>query len=181
MESRLYKKYKQEVVPALKQELGLKNVMQVPKVLKVTLNVGYGRHLKENAVIENIEKTLKMVTGQKPVHNKSTKSISNFKIREGMNIGISVTLRGARMYDFLDKLVSITLPRVRDFRGISPKSFDRQGNYSLGFKEQVAFAEVSNESADKVHGLQIVINTSAHNQKEGLLLLEKLGFPFKKD
>jgi len=180
MESRLYTQFKTQIVPALKQEFGLKSVMQVPKISKVTLNVGYGKNVKDNAFVENVEKTLANISGQKPVHNKSTKSISNFKTREGMNIGVSVCLRGKRMYDFLDKLVSIALPRVRDFRGISSKSFDRQGNYSLGFKEQIAFPEVKSEALDKVHGLQVVITTTAKNKEQGLALLTKLGFPFQK-
>jgi large subunit ribosomal protein L5 len=175
----LLTQYTTKVIPALKAEFGYKNVMQVPKVSKVTLNIGYGRQHKDKAFIENIEKTLTVISGQKPVHNKSKKSISNFKIREGLPIGISVTLRGARMYDFLYKLIHITLPRVRDFRGIGPKSFDAQGNYSFGFKESIAFPEVVVESIDKIHGLQVVITTTARDKKEGRALLAGLGFPFK--
>lgn len=181
MESRLYTKYKKEIVPALQKELGYGNALQVPKLVKVVLNVGYGRQVKEAAFIDNVTETLKAISGQKPIHNKSKKSISNFKIREGQNIGASVTLRGKRMYDFIDKLISITFPRVRDFRGISPKSFDKQGNYSIGFKEHIAFPEIKSDAVDKLHGLQIVINTTAKDPTEGLALLEKLGFPFKKD
>lgn len=181
MESRLYKKYKEEVVPALREEFGYKNIMQVPKIVKITLNVGFGKHAKENSFIENVEKTLSGISGQKPVRNKATKSISNFKIREGMEIGASVTLRGKRMYDFIDKLVNITMPRVRDFRGINPKSFDKNGNYSIGFKENIAFPEIKSDAIDQIHGLQVVINTTAKNKKEGYALLEKIGFPFKKD
>jgi len=181
MESRLHKKFIKEIVPALKVELGLKNVMEVPKLKKAVINVGYGRNTKDVAFIENITKTLTAISGQKPVHNKSTKSISNFKIREGMNIGASVTLRGNRMYHFIDKLVNLTLPRVRDFRGISKKSFDKQGNYTLGFKEHMAFPEIKVDAIDKIHGLEVVINTSAKNKEQGLALLEKLGFPFQKD
>ena len=162
-------------------QLGYKNILQVPKLVKVVLNVGYGRQVKETAFVENIGETLKAISGQKPIQNKAKKSISNFKIREGMNIGASVTLRGKRMYDFIDKLVSITFPRVRDFRGISPKSFDKQGNYSIGFKEHIAFPEIKSDAVDKLHGLQIVINTTAENKTAGLALLGKLGFPFKKD
>lgn len=179
MESRLYKKYRTEIVPALKEKLGLRNVMQVPKLTKVVLNVGYGRFVKEAALVEVVEDTLRVISGQKPVHNKSRKSISNFKIREGMNIGASVTLRGKKMYDFVDKLVSITLPRVRDFRGLSRKSFDQRGNYCVGFKEHNAFPEVKVESMDKLHGLEVVVCTSAKNREEGAALLEQLGFPFK--
>lgn len=179
MSSVLATQYKEQVVPALKEQFGYKNVMQVPKIEKVTINVGYGRKHKDKAYIENVEQTLKSISGQQPLHNKATKSISNFKIREGMDIGCSVTLRGDAMYDFLYKLVHVTLPRVRDFRGISRKSFDRQGNYSLGITENIAFPEVTVESIDKIHPLQIVITTSAENREEGSALLEKLGFPFR--
>ena len=180
MESRLYKIYKEKVVPALKEEFGYKNVMQVPKIEKVTLNVGYGRFIKDGAYIENVTDSLRRITGQNPTQNKAKKSISNFKIREGNEIGTSVTLRGKRMYDFLDKMVSIALPRVKDFKGISSKSFDRQGNYSIGFKEQLAFPEIKSDAIDKTHGLQVVISTTAHNKEEGFALLKHLGFPFKK-
>jgi len=179
--SRLYEQYKKEIVPALKEAFGYTNVMEVPKVESVTVNVGYGRHNKDKNFISNVEHTLATITGQKPVHNKARLSISNFKLREGTPIGASVTLRGKRMYDFLDKLISIDLPRVRDFRGLNPKAFDRQGNYSLGLKENIAFPEINVETSDKIHGLQIVVKTSAANQEEGFSLLEKLGFPFKKD
>jgi len=178
MDSRLYKKIQTEVLPALKQELGLKNIMQVPRILKVVVNVGYGRHAKENAFIENVERTLTAITGQKPMHNKATKAISNFKTRAGMPIGCSVTLRGKRMYDFVDKLVSVTFPRMKDFRGISPKAFDRQGNYTIGFKENIAFPEIKADAIDKIHGLQVIISTSAKNREQGLALLTKVGFPF---
>jgi len=179
MKSRLYQQYKEKVVPHLKETLGYKNVMQVPKLSKVTLNVGYGRQAKEAVFVENVEKTLTAITGQKPVHNKAKKSISNFKIRQGQGIGASVTLRDKRMYDFIDKLVNVTLPRVRDFRGISPKSFDKQGNYTLGLKENIAFPEITSDTLDKIHGLEIVINTTAKNREEGFALLKALGFPFK--
>ena len=180
MESRLKKQYREQVVPALKEQFGYKNIMQVPKLEKIVLNVGYGRNLKDAGFIENIEKTLRAITGQSPVHNKAKKSISNFKIREGMKVGISVTLRGQKMYDFIDKLTSVTLPRVRDFRGINPKSFDKTGNFTLGFKEHIAFPEIKGDSIEKIHGLEVIINTSANTKEEGQALLEKLGFPFKK-
>jgi len=180
MESRLYKIYKDKVVPAMKEEFGFKNVMQVPKIKKVTVNVGYGRNRSEASFVNNVKETLQAITGQKPVVNKAKKSISNFKIREGMDVGVSVILRGQRMYEFVDKLVSITLPRVRDFRGISPKAFDRQGNYTIGLSEHIAFPEIKSDAVEKLHGLQIVITTNAKNKEEGLSLLEKLGFPFKK-
>lgn len=181
MESRLYKKYVKEIVPALKKQLGLKNVMQTPRLKKVVVNVGYGRNAKEQAFIDNIENTLKAITGQKPIHNKSKKSISNFKTRVGMPIGASVTLRGKRMYDFVDKLVSVALPRVRDFRGVSKKGLDKQGNYTLGFNEHLAFPEIKADAVDKIHGLQVIINTTAKDNASGLALLEKMGFPFQKE
>jgi large subunit ribosomal protein L5 len=179
MESRLYTQYKNKAVPALKEVFGYNNIMQVPRVEKVVLNVGYGRHTKDKAYIENVEKTLMAITGQKPVSNKAKKSISNFKIRQGMDVGASVTLRGKRMYDFLDKLANVTFPRVRDFRGISPKAFDKQGNYAIGFKENIAFPEINADAIEKIHGLEVVITTTATNREEGLALLKALGFPFK--
>lgn len=180
MKSQFYKKYKDEVVPALKEKFGYQNIMQVPRIEKVVLNVGYGRHTKDNAFIENAANTLKTVTGQSPVHNKAKKSISNFKVREGTAVGVSVTLRGEKMYDFLQKLVSITFPRVRDFRGISPHSFDKQGNYSVGFKENIAFPEINSDAVERIHGLEVVIQTTATKKEEGFELLKGLGFPFKK-
>mgnify|MGYP001561447622 CR=1 FL=1 len=181
MESRLYTLYKQTVVPALKAERGYRNIMQVPRVSKVVLNVGFGRHAKEEKYIESVERTLSQITGQKPVRNKAKKSISNFKLREGMPVGASVTLRGPRMYDFLDKLVSLTLPRVRDFRGISPTAFDARGNYTLGFKEHLAFAEIAGVDAnDIIHGLEITVATTATSKEDGHALLTHLGFPFRK-
>ncbi|HYE60109.1 MAG TPA: 50S ribosomal protein L5 [Candidatus Kapabacteria bacterium] len=179
MESTLKQQYMKEIVPALKKELGYANVMQVPKLVKVTLNVGYGRHTKDAAYIERVTQTLALVTGQKPVHNKAKKSISNFKTRQGMPIGVSVTLRGTRMYEFIYKFVNLVLPRVRDFRGLSPKSFDREGNYSLGLKENIAFPEITSYTIDGIHGLQVVIHTTAKNKEEGTALLKKLGFPFR--
>lgn len=179
MESALYTHYKQQVVPALKAELGYRNIMQVPRIEKVVLNVGYGRIAKESAQIEKIERTLRLISGQKPVHNKAKKSIANFKMREGMPVGASVTLRGAHMYDFLYKLIHLTLPRVRDFRGISPKSFDGRGNYTLGFKEQLAFSEIGAEGVELIHGLEITVATTAETDAAALALLQKLGFPFR--
>lgn len=174
----LYATYKKTVVPALQKELGLKNVMQVPRVTKVVLNAGIGRFIKESNFIENVEKTLTKITGQKPVRTKAKKAISNFKIREGQEIGVMVTIRGPRMYDFLEKLTKVTFPRVRDFHGISDKAFDRQGNYTIGFKENIAFPEVKMEEIEKIHGLQIIINTNAKDKTQGKALLTHLGFPF---
>lgn len=180
MMSPLLTTYRKEIVPKLMTGLALKNPMQAPRILKVKVNVGYGRHTKENAYIEHVEANLAKMTGQKPVHHKAKKSISNFKIRQGLPIGASVTLRGPMMYDFLYRLVHITLPRVRDFRGISLNSFDRQGNYTIGFKECTAFPEASADTSDKMHGLEVTITTNAKNKEEGRLLLEAFGFPFKK-
>lgn len=176
--STLYEKYKKETVPALQQKMGYKNVMQVPRILKVVLNVGMGRFVKESGYIENVEKTLSKISGQKPLRTKAKKAISNFKIREGQEIGVTVTMRGPRMYQFLEKLLRVTFPRVRDFHGIPLNGFDRQGNYTIGFKENIAFPEVKMEDIEKVHGLQIIINTSAKSKEAGVALLTELGFPF---
>jgi large subunit ribosomal protein L5 len=180
MQVNLYEKYKKEIVPALKKELGLKNVMQVPKIQKIILNAGIGRFVKEPRFIENVENTLSKISGQKPMRTKAKKSISNFKTREGMEIGVAVTLRGVKMYQFLEKLLSITLPRVRDFRGLSEKSFDKNGNYAIGFKENLAFPEIKADELEKIHGLQIIINTNAKNKVAGKALLTHIGLPFVK-
>lgn len=180
MANALYQKFKQELVPALQQTLGYPNPWQVPKVAKVVLNVGYGRFIKEAAFADTVDKTLIKITGQKPVRTKAKKAISNFKIRAGQEIGAIVTLRGTRMYDFLEKLLRVTFPRVRDFHGIPAAGFDGQGNYTVGFKENVAFPEVKMEEIEKIHGLQIIINTTAKNKAEGQALLTALGFPFAK-
>lgn len=180
MQINLYQQYKKEIVPKLMTDLGYKNVNQVPKIAKVVINAGIGRFVKEASYIENVENTLAKITGQKPVRTKAKKAISNFKIREGMDIGVMVTLRGPRMYQFLEKLLNVTFPRMRDFRGITSKAFDRQGNYTIGLKENTAFPEVRQTEIDKMHGLQIIINTTAKNQKEGLALLFAMGFPFAK-
>jgi large subunit ribosomal protein L5 len=180
MSVNLYERYKKEIVPALMKELSLANVMQVPKIKKVVLNAGIGRFVKEPRFIDNVENTLSKISGQKPMRTKAKKSISNFKTREGMEIGVAVTLRGVKMYQFLEKLVSITLPRVRDFRGLSEKSFDKNGNYAIGFKENLAFPEIKAEELEKIHGLQIIINTSAKNKVAGKALLTHIGLPFVK-
>ncbi len=180
MTKNLYEKYKREVVPALKKELGYQNVMQVPKITKVVINVGVGRFIKEAGFIDNVEKTLTKITGQKPVRTCAKKAISNFKIREGQEIGVMVTLHGPRMYHFLEKLLWVTFPRVRDFHGISDKAFDTRGNYTVGFKENIAFPEVKMEEIEKIHGLEVVIVTNAKNKVAGKALLSQLGFPFIK-
>lgn len=180
MSVNLQTKYKKEIVPALKKQFGFSSVMQVPAVKKIVVNSGVGRFVKEASYIENVERTLNAITGQKPVRTKAKKSISNFKIREGMDIGVVVTLRGKRMYEFLEKLLRVTFPRTKDFHGISDKGFDRQGNFTLGFKENMAFPEIKSTEIDKLHGLQIIVNTNAKNKQQGKALLTALGFPFVK-
>lgn len=175
---RLLEKYRKTTVPLFQKELGLTNALSVPKIVKVTLNVGTGKIAKQTEVVEQAGKTLERITGQKPVRTVAKKSIASFKLREGSAIGWKVTLRGRRMYEFLDKLVNISLARVRDFRGLNPKSFDGQGNYTIGFKEQIVFPEVQSDNVQNFHGLEIVVTTSAKNPKEGFLLLKSLGFPF---
>jgi len=172
--------FREEIAPKLEKELGVKNVNAVPKLEKVTLNIGIGSIIqRQGKDFSHIEENLARIAGQKPVITKSRKAISNFKIRDGMPVGLVVTLRGKRMYDFINKLVNITLPRVRDFRGISPKSFDGKGNYSLGFKEHIVFPEIDPDDVLQLHGVQITISTTAKNDKDGIALLKALNFPFK--
>lgn len=174
-------RFKEEIIPELKKTLGIKNIMALPKVVKVTINTGIGSYIKaHNKEYSNIVENITKICGQKPVLRKSKKAISNFKIRQGEILGIAVTLRGKRMYDFLNKLINIVFPRVRDFRGISPKAFDGKGNYSIGFKEHTVFPEISPDDVIKLHGLQVNIITTAKTDKEGFELLKALGFPFKK-
>lgn len=177
----LKEKYQKEIIPQLKEKFSYTNIFLVPKIEKVVINVGFGRHSKEKEYIANIEKTLTKISGQKPVYTKAKKSISSFKIREGMIIGIMVTLHGQRMFDFLDKLINVSFPRVRDFRGISEKSVDKQGNLSIGFKENIAFPEVKVDDINNVHGLEVVIHSTATNKEEGLEMFRLMGFPFKKE
>ena len=177
---RLKELYNSKVVPELMKKYGYKNIMQVPRLEKVVLNVGISSKQKETNLKEVVENTLVKISGQKPVPRKAKKSISSFKIREGNIVGMSVTLRGARMYDFVDKFINVTLPRVRDFRGLSTKSFDGSGNYSIGFREQVAFPEINPADADKLHGLEIVFVMTTKIDSEAKDLLGLLGFPFKK-
>lgn len=175
---RIQAKYQKEVIPILKKELELINALACPKIVKVTLNVGTGKIAKQVDLVEIAGITLEKITGQKPVKTLAKKSIASFKVREGSPIGWKVTLRGRRMYEFVDKLINVTLARVRDFRGLDPKKFDRQGNYTIGFKEQIMFPEVSSENVNAFHGLEVAITTSAKSPKAGLLLLKSLGFPF---
>lgn len=173
--------FKTEIAPKLKEELGLKNVNAVPKVTKITLNVGLGTYIQRyGKEINNVVENLGKISGQKAVITKARKSISNFKIREGQAIGTMVTLRGKRMYDFLNKLINITLPRVRDFRGISPKVVDKHGNCSIGLKEHMVFPEINADDVLHIHGVEICITTTARNEKEGVALLSAFNFPFKK-
>lgn len=173
--------YKKEVVPALQERFGYKNQLAVPNIKGIILNVGIGLGLKDKEYIDTVKSTLSRISGQKPIETLSKKSISNFKIRQGMAVGIKVTLRGARMWDFLEKLIKITFPRVRDFRGLNAASFDQKGNYSLGLKECIAFPEIRQDELERVHGLQITISTTTRNIEEGRALLTELGFPFKLD
>jgi large subunit ribosomal protein L5 len=157
-----------------------KSVMQVPKVEKIVLNMGVGEAVQNSKLLDNAVEDMTVIAGQKPVITRAKKSIAGFKLREGMPIGVKVTLRGKRMYDFLDKLINISLPRVRDFRGISPKSFDGRGNYTLGIKEQLIFPEISYDKVDKVRGMDVVIVTTANTDEEALTLLSEMGMPFRK-
>lgn len=172
--------YFKKILEKLKKDLDLKNNYQVPRLNKVVVNVGFGKRFKEKDFVDNVEQALMKITGQKPKMNPAKKSVSAFKIREGNIIGASVILRGKRMYDFVEKLVNITFPRVRDFRGIDPKNIDKTGNLTIGFKEHVAFAEIGVEDLDKIFGLEVSIDTSAKNKEEAFALFKELGFPFKK-
>ncbi|TVP51944.1 MAG: 50S ribosomal protein L5 [Halomonadaceae bacterium] len=173
-------KYSSEVIPALLEQFGFSNVMQVPKIEKITLNMGVGEAVGDKKMIENAVADLERLSGQKPVVTKAKKSVAGFKIREGWPIGCKVTLRGERMWDFFDRLVQIAIPRVRDFRGMNPKSFDGRGNYSMGVREQIIFPEVEYDKVDKIRGLDITITTSAKDDEEGRALLSAFSFPFKK-
>lgn len=177
--ARLKTFYKEKVAPQLQKDLELKNVMEVPKILKITLNMGVGDAAKDKKVMENALKDLEAIAGQKPVVTLSKKSIAGFKIRDGWPIGCKVTLRGDRMYEFLDRLISITIPRIRDFRGLNAKSFDGRGNYSMGMKEQIAFPEIDYDKIDVLRGLDITITTSAKTDEQGRALLTAFNFPLK--
>ena len=178
---RLKDKYKKEIVPALEKKFSCSNEFLIPRLEKVVINVGFGHHAKEKEFMASVEKGLTKISGQKPVFTEAKKSISAFKIREGLTIGAKVTLRGTRMYDFVEKLVNITFPRVRDFRGLNEKSVDNSGNLTVGFKEFVSFPEIHVEDVDNMFGLEICLASTARNNAEGLELFRALGFPFKKD
>ena len=180
MTSRLKEKYKNEVIPALMEKFQYENVMEVPKLEKVVVNMGVGEAKDNPKALEAAVRELELIVGQKPIVTKAKKSIANFKLREGMNVGTKVTLRGEKMYDFLDKLMNISLPRVRDFRGVSGSSFDGRGNYALGIKEQLIFPEIEYDMVESIRGLDIVIVTTANTDEEAKALLELMGMPFKK-
>ncbi len=177
----LRERYQKEVAPALLKTLNFENVMQIPKVKKVVVNVGVGEALDNPKALEAAVEDITKITGQKPIITKARKSIANFKLREGRAIGVKVTLRGDRMWDFLDRLINIALPRVRDFRGVPTDAFDGRGNYTLGLREQLVFPEIDYDKIDKLRGLEISIITSARTDEEGHQLLKLLGMPFKKD
>lgn len=178
--ARLKELYKSEVVAKLQEQFGYNNVMEVPRITKVTLNMGIGDATSDKKLIDNALVDLEALSGQKPVVTKARKSVAGFKVREGWPIGCKVTLRADRMWEFLDRLVDISIPRVRDFRGLNPKSFDGRGNYSMGVREQIIFPEIDYDKVDRIRGLDITITTTADSNEEGLALLSALQFPFKK-
>ena len=178
---RLKERYEQEIRPTLKERFDYSSVMQVPRIQKITLNMGVGEAKQEARLLEAAEEQLATIAGQKPSIRRARKSIANFKLREGMPIGVSVTLRRARMYEFLDRLTSVAIPRIRDFRGLSTRSFDGRGNYSLGVREQIIFPEVDYDSIDQVRGLDVTITTSARTDEEAFALLSEFGMPFQRD
>ena len=177
---RLQELYKKQIIPKLREKFDYKNDLEAPKLVKVVVNVGFGRHTKEKAYIDNVVNSLSRITGQKPVLTKARKSISSFKVREGMVIGACVTLRGTRMYDFVEKLIHISFPRVRDFRGISEKSADKLGNLTVGFREHLAFPEIKADEVENVFSLEVSLTTNAKIREESLELFRLMGFPFKK-
>jgi len=179
MAARLKERYQKEVAPAIAKEFGIKNPMAVPRVEKVVLNMGMGEAIANAKILDTAADELRAITGQKPVVTKAKKSIASFKLRQGMPIGVSVTLRGERMYEFLDRLVSIALPRVRDFRGVSPKAFDGRGNYTIGVREQLIFPEIDFNKVDKQRGMNISIVTTARDDEQARALLKGLGMPFR--
>jgi len=175
-----YDTYKSEVLPALQKELGIKNPMALPKLEKININVGIGTLTKKTKDFSDVIQNIAKISGQKPVVTNAKLAISNFKLRQGMPTGITVTLRGEKMYEFIYRLVNIVIPRVRDFRGLNPRSFDGTGNYSIGFKEALVFPEINPDDVMNIHGIQITISTTANNDEHGRALLDQMGFPFKK-
>ena len=179
-EARLHKQYRESVMPKLKERLGLDNDMQVPKITKITVNMGVGEAVADKKIMDAAVEDLTRITGQKPSVRASRKSVATFKLREGLPVGCKVTLRGARMYDFLDRLINIAMPRIRDFRGVNPRSFDGQGNYSFGVREQIIFPEIAYDQIDQLRGMDITITTTARDDAAGRALLEAFNFPFRK-
>jgi large subunit ribosomal protein L5 len=179
-QARLHKQYRDVLVPKLQKELGLENVMQVPRITKITVNMGVGEAVADKKIMDNAVGDLAKITGQKPLLCKARNSFASFKVRQGLAIGCKVTLRGAKMYEFLDRLITIAMPRIRDFRGVSPRSFDGQGNYSFGVKEQIIFPEIAYDQIDQLRGMDITITTTATDDKSGRALLEAFNFPFRK-
>jgi large subunit ribosomal protein L5 len=178
--ARLQQYYREQVLSRLQRDLGIKNPMEVPRITKITVNMGVGEAVADKKVMDAAVADLTKITGQKPLVTKSRKAIASFKIRAGLAIGCKVTLRGARMYEFLDRLISIAMPRIRDFRGVSPRSFDGRGNYSLGVKEQIIFPEIQYDQIDQIRGMDITITTTARDNRQGRALLEAFNFPFRK-
>lgn len=178
--SRLQDFYRDTVVPRLRQELALTNPMQIPKITKITVNMGVGEAVADRKVVDAAAADMGKITGQKPLITKSKKAIAAFKLREGLPIGCKVTLRGERMYEFLDRLITVAIPRIRDFRGVSARAFDGRGNYTLGIKEQIIFPEIQYDAIDQLRGMDITITTTAVNNEQGRALLEAFNFPFRK-
>jgi len=179
--ARLKEDYKSRVAPALKKQFGYNNPMQIPSVIKIVVNMGVGEAATNSKLMEGALSDMAAITGQKPVTTRARKSISNFKLRDGMPVGCRVTLRGEQMWEFLDRLINVTLPRIRDFRGVSPKAFDGRGNYTLGLKEQIIFPEIDYDKVDKIRGMDITICTSANTNDEGRALLKEFKMPFRKN
>jgi large subunit ribosomal protein L5 len=179
MVARLKEKYQQEIAPALMQELGLKTIMQVPRLEKIVLNIGVGEAIQNAKSLDAAVSDLAQITGQKPVITRAKRSIAGFKVRQGMPIGATVTLRGRRMYEFLDRMINLALPRIRDFRGISRRAFDGRGNYSVGLREQIVFPEINYDKVDKIRGLEVAIVTTAPDDAQGYALLRRFGMPFR--
>jgi large subunit ribosomal protein L5 len=179
--ARLLERYKSEILPRLAEQLGRSNPHALPKLTKIVVSMGVGKSIQDSKILDDATETLSVITGQKPVITKSRKSISQFKLREGMPIGCAVTLRGKQMYEFLDRLITLVLPRVRDFRGLNPKAFDGNGNYSLGLSEQMVFPEINADKVKHVQGMNIAIVTTTRSDDEGRLLLREFGMPFQKD
>lgn len=179
MVPRLKEKYTTEIVPALMQEFAFKSVMQVPRLVKIVVNSGVGEAIQNAKALDAVVNDIAVITGQRPVITRAKKSIAAFKLRQGMAIGAMVTLRGARMYEFLDRLMNLALPRIRDFRGVSRRSFDGRGNYSLGIREQITFPDIDYDKIDKIRGMEVVIVTTAPDDSQGYALLKRLGMPFR--